>query len=431
MKFSKSLLIALSSMCLLTSYAAEVPANEMENRVAPADNMPTDAEDSAENQIQAIIDKCGLLELSDQNKVTYASATASIGKSPTDPKYADAVVIAFEEALQSAKRSMANSLTVRISRTVSDSLIKGQGAKPTGETSASQAVLDGIRKKMIEKMTAEGVDLNNPEAVKKAVDKIKKSKEFKDSIKAAGECFLMGFQVFKTVATKKQVGVLIVHNDRLMGLAESMFTNNLAASKGVGGAPLRSQIPNDNLALLNTYGVRLARDEQGNDWLLCYVQASVDDPEDSQDAYDEAETSAAAQFRSFAGEKVAYSRALVRSKSTVELEKMGKSTDISKDFKQESKAVADELEINGITSIYKKTIKMASGHYMAIAVFKWSPAGSAKAQQNLNRMNQASGKKRQSGDYNYTKPQSQPSAPAQKQYKDVRHTGEGATGLLD
>ena len=133
-------------------------------------------------------------------------------------------------------------------------------------------------------------------------------------------------------------------------------------------------------------------------------------------------------FRSFAGEKLAYSRALNRSKSAVTLEKMGKSTSIAKDMKQESRAIADELEINGISLVFSKTVQLASGHYVAVAVYKWSPAGSAKAQSNMQKMNHSSNNKRRAG---MLQAQPQTKAPAQKSYNNVRHVGEGATGLLD
>lgn len=421
-------LISLCSAGLLI--AANAQEGTPGTQIATADNMPTTVTESADNQLQDIIDKCGLQDAAAANKLIFSTATAGIGKKPSDSDYVEAVGIAFEEAINAAKRSMAASLTAKVSREVEDTLIKGPNAKPSGGSPASQAVLEALQKKIKEKLIAEGVDMNNPNAIRAAVGKIKRSKEFKDSIKAAGECFLTGCQVFKTVATEKQVGVALVHNDRLMRLAESMFSNIQIESKGQGGTPLRSQLPTDNLGLVNSYGIRLARDEKGDDWLLCYTQAAIEDIEDSQDAFDETEIIAAGQYRSFAGEKFAYSRALNRSKSTVELEKMGKSTSIAKDMKQESKAIADELEINGILLIYKKVVKLASGHHMAVAVYKWNPAGSAKAQKDLQKMNATSKNKRQSGNYNMQS-QSSFQPPARKQYNNVRHVGEGATGLID
>ena len=425
----KKLLISLCCLGVFAVANAQSNVGTPGTQITTADTMPVTVAQDATNQLQEIIERCNLNASADANKLIFTKATAGIGKKPSDPDYYDAVVIAYEEAINAAKRSMAASLSTKVAREVTETLIKGSEAAPSGNSPASQAVIEALQKKMKEKLAAEGVDMNDQEAVRAAVGKIQRSKEFKDSIKAAGECFLTGYQIFKTVATPNQVGVILVHNDCLMTLAEAMFSNQAIESKGVGGAPLISYIPtNDNLALVNSYGIRLARDERGNDWLLCYTQAFIDDIDETQDAYDETEISAAGMFRSFAGEKLAYSRALNRSKSAVTLEKMGKSTSIAKDMKQESRAIADELEINGISLVFSKTVQLASGHYVAVAVYKWSPAGSAKAQSNMQKMNHSSNNKRRAG---MLQAQPQTKAPAQKSYNNVRHVGEGATGLLD
>ncbi len=419
-------LIAGFSTCLMAQ--AEPGSANMENRIAPADNIsiPTDTEDSADNLLSKFIKTSGIQAASEQGLLTYATSASPIGVPASSPKYVDARNLAFEKAIFNAKVEIAKSLASKVSRKVAASMAEGPDTKISSDSPAAQATMNAIREKINEQLKAKGIDTKDKEAVKKNLDEILASDEFQQSMEAAGSCFLTGCQIFKTFTTKDEVGIVIIHNEPLMALAESMFTGKAIESKGAGGAKLSTYIPTDNLEWFNSYGVRLVRDENGNNWLLCYTQAQVIGRNTSR-AFAKAELLAKGLLASFAGEKTVYSNALEQAGSTATLAEMGDITSITSGFKQKAEAEAKNIKVNGMLQVDKKVITLASGHKVALAVYKWSPASAAMAQKAVERMNQVQSHKNEAS---APVAPAKPVTPQAPQYQDKRHTGEGASGIL-
>lgn len=223
--------------------------------------------------------------------------------------YITARMNAYEKALLDAKRNILQEMKVEVGREVAYKTLPAeqrqelkQSASPEDQKkivryedtrdleSAWNKSLELLNRDLDEKLKATEPAKAEP-APKTLEDAAEKQlrlfgERFSDTINIGARSRLSGIRrmfVFDSSpkgTEKGKICVAVVYSDKTRSVADAMFTQDASLlPPAQPGAPLASQIPNSDTnegrnALVNTMGVDMRVDENGNYWLISYAHAA-------------------------------------------------------------------------------------------------------------------------------------------------------------
>lgn len=325
----------------------------------------------------------------------------------TDRNFAAARVAAYNRAMIEAKRSMVEYLGVKISSELESNYTEGVFPQPESVKSQNQEessiygkINQLIHAKLDDALRNEGID---PDAVTKeqlaeAAKHQLAQEEYSKLISIAAQSYVCGMQVYNSFEYtpangKGQIGVIAIWSPKLQKMAEALTVGG-AMPAGVPKQPIVKQIPNNENALLTTFGVQQKIDENGNLVLVSFGQegALTTSPRSADAASRKAQVNAMAAIREFAGETVAVSTDMLNAETTTEFENAAEEYENTSAYREKIKATADSMNISGITTIKRwKAKHPVSGKYIYGVVCAWSPTSSANAKALKAQMSQAPG----------------------------------------
>ena len=226
-----------------------------------------------------------------------------------DKDYIEARMNAYEKALLDSKRNILQAMKVEVGREVAYKTLPAeqkeelkQSASPEEQKKIAlyedKRNLQSAWNKSLELLNRDlDVELEKtepakaepaPKTLEEAVEKQLRlfGTRFSDKINIAARSRLSGIRrmfVFDSSpkgTDKGKICVAVVYSDKTRRVANAMFTRNSSLlPPAQPGAPLAAQIPNDDTnegrnALVNTMGVDMRVDENGNYWLISYAHAA-------------------------------------------------------------------------------------------------------------------------------------------------------------
>lgn len=307
--------------------------------------------------------------------------------------YADSRVNAYNKAMLDAKAKMAEYLEISIRAETEHDYAEGNfGGNEEAEKdefSISAKIKRLIHAKLDDALRAEGLDPDAADrAARERVAKKQLNSDFyKKVITTTAKAEIMGMQVmcsFEGVPAGKkgEIGVVAIWSPKLQAMAQSI-SNGGKLPFGVGKKPIKEQIPTDKAVLLSTFGVQQKIDENGNLVLVAFGQAgaATDSPQSANAARNKAKMQAMAAIREFAGESVSVATDAINAESVEEFENATESYEDVSSYSQRIKAVAETLNISGITTIKNWDCKHPlTGRIVYGVVCSWSPQQAARAQ---------------------------------------------------
>ncbi|MCD4744114.1 MAG: hypothetical protein K8R67_16755 [Desulfobacteraceae bacterium] len=309
----------------------------------------------------------------------------------TSKMYLDSRSNAFDKALLEAKKEMLMYIGSAISQetTLKSASDYSEGAVVEEETVQFEKSLINKGKMLLnaeldELLKAKGIDPHSQEA-QKEIPKIIESEKFQKSVRAVSQSFLAGIQansVFEKCSEgeKGEIGVITVWSEKLNQMAVSISTGeklNIGKAKNT----IAEQVA-DTSQLINTFGVKQTRDENGKYVLLAFGQSGMKGKSKmaKKSAKRVARLQADSYLRMFAGENTCRSGAMDNSEDTQALE------DETQPFKAEAtseeffKSTSASMNISGIYIVKNWSAKHPLvGSTIYGTVIAWSPDASASA----------------------------------------------------
>ena len=352
-------------------------------------------------------------------------ASADIGASPKSSQYVINRSLAFAVAELSAKKTIAKSLQSTIAAAMKNSSnINSDGLSAAalgGDTELAKLVNAEIKKEL----RAQGVDLNNPEAVKRAMPKMTNTQSFKKRVEVASQAFLMGVSVYASASSRDKVGVLVYSSQALREIAQAMAVGNF--KKYAPGMDIFSMVEKITpRQMADTYGVRVLIDENGDPCLVAFAQMPVSGADDA--SLEMADDAASAMIREFAGTALVLNNSISQNRSIAYLQG-DDSTDskavaqASVTAKQEAESVAKALDFSGICECKNGILRLPSGDKIAYSVKYWTPTSARTA----SRAHATGAQQRQNLGNGVKGGQAPVSAPRNSGRKDI---GTEGTGLI-
>jgi len=301
--------------------------------------------------------------LKDGRELYLSLGSGIIQASKTNKQFIISRIIAFEKAVLEAKGKM------------------GEYFKTEIESELKLSIGDGKEK---------GIAPNSKTGMKKSLKAVN-SEAYRRKFKTAAKSKLIGCQVFRSfevspIGSKGEIGVILVHSDRLLKMAESLYTGK-AIKTTTKKKLIEQKIPTDPIVLLTCFGVQQTIDENGNLVLVSYGQEGPKTRSKTslKIAHKKAKMRAMKQIRQFAGEQVSMISNLVESETYEEFEDETEKYKNNNYFQQVIEAHADALKISNMKIIHRwNAHHPLTGNFVTGVVITWSPQLSDKAV-NMNR----------------------------------------------
>ena len=308
-------------------------------------------------------------------------AYSDIGASPKSRNYVLNRTLAFEATDFKVKQSISKTLKQTISSAMDSSNVESHGGLSAKALNGNKDLANMINAEIKKELQAQGVDVNNAEAVKKALPRLKGLESFKKRIEITSQSYVMGVVTYASYSTKERVALLAYSNPAQRAIAEGMITGQMKTFKpGKKIRQLINQISRKQLA--DTYGIRTMINEKGEPTLVAFAQVPVVGSDDA--AEEDAQDTAAAMIREFVGTAVALKKATERGR-TVAMVQHDEETDAkaiasaSSEMKKEAKAEAASMAISGITPSKSGILRLPSKDKVAFAVAFWTPSSAKNA----------------------------------------------------
>ena len=225
-----------------------------------------------------------------------------------------------------------------------------------------------------------GFDPDQP-VEEQLIKKILESEKFKRAITAAAKARLVGVQAYRTFeiipsSGRGEIGVIAIYSSRLEAVANSLFSGDSSiVPVGTPKESLKNQIPKNKTALITTFGTQVKRDETGQFAIVAYAQqgSRTKSKLSEKSAYKRAALVAKSQIRFFAGEIMAVRESLEQSENITEYADESSQTDFDESYSEHVNAVAKNLNISGIKTLFRwKTSHPLTGHVIIGVVVSWS-----------------------------------------------------------
>ena len=340
----------------------------------------------AEKEVVEVIDVNNTLQKirakSNLNKKGFTGISAAdIGASPKTRQYVLNRSMAFAVAELNAKKIIAKSLQSSIATAMKNSSkINSDGLSADalgGDAELAKIVNEEIKKELL----AKGVDINNPEAVKKAIPRMTETQSFKKRIEIASQAFLMGVSVYASSSSRDKVGVLVYSSKTLREIAQAMATGNF--KKYAPGGDVFSMV--DKISpkqMADTYGIRVLIDENGDPCLVAFAQMPVIGGDDA--SLEMADDAASALIREFAGMSLVLNNSTSQNRTIAYLQADDETdakavAQASITAKQEAAAEAERLDFSGITECKNGILRLPSGDKIAYSIKYWTPTAARDA----------------------------------------------------
>lgn len=408
----------------------EAPQEENLGPVAaPADALQVTEEDSAANMLENVKTEAGL----DADRFFTSIKVQKIGKSPSDPKYVLAIQEAYRAAWEDAIVEIIEGLQNDLSQAVENGMLSDTNGLKKGDLDPKVAQL--INAELKKQLVAQGVDLNNPEAIKAALPKVAESQSTKSAIAQCSKLYLAGIIAHKTIVKNGEVGVLAYYSPAMKKIADCL----------VAKRPFQKLPPRQRIALqlrkipakelVSSLGTRLYIDENGNPCIVAFAIERI--VGNSSIAAKAADMNARGFIADFVGTSVAVAneKASARDIATLE-DSMGNTTsvaEVSSKMKSLAKRGTAKMTFQGVKSALRKELKLPSGQRVVVQALVWSPAISALAAEAVRGGQESQALREQSG--NGTKavpPRRAPAkpAPAKPAFQNKDFEGSGTTGVV-
>ena len=394
----------------------------------PGEAIATTFEDTLTNQLQDVRSQAGL----DGERYYSAISVVKVGIDPRSPNYALARQYTFAEAFGNALQQIAGEIRQDMENAVSNGLLSDTNGLTKADLDPKVAgmVNDAIKKQLI----AQGVDLNNPDAVKAAMPKVVGTSSFKQATTAASQLFLSGVVCFKTVCKGDEIGVLVYYSPMTKKFAEALVTK-----QGMPTLPpginirqyLRSIKPTE---LASTFGPRVYVDERGQVTIVAFAQNPIIGNENAARI---AATRLADSFiQDFVGSNFAVEDMLEGAKDSAQLMDAAGNVTSTADVSQRIKSLAQrssgKLTYHGIRTGLNRVCRLPSGHRVIVIARVWSPALQQRGMAASQAADQGAAL-RDAAVQNPEQPIGTPSAAkpdAGTPYQNRNTEGDGATGFV-
>lgn len=363
-------------------------------------------------------------------KTFYVSAGYSSVTSPrTSPMFIQSRQNAFDKAMLSAKKELAEYMEVSIKTELEShysepgqarqkkelekkykeglalelardggAAINNDVAKELGYSSA-EIIADKsnalLRAEINQRLKDLGYNPNEP-VDKQVLEKVIATGSFKKMVASQSKLRITGLQAFKTFENIKtgnngEIGVVAIYSDRLGAVANAIFSGNMSnLPKVKPKKPLIQQIP-DADALISTFGVKQVINEHGNYALLSYAQSAptTDTDRSMQAAMDKAKLQAEGLIRQYAGEIYAVASLLEEVENSQQLESGEANIEYDSDYQQTINAKAESLKISGMSTLKRWSAPHpVTGKKIAGVVVMWSVDSVQAAKKLSNQMSE-------------------------------------------
>ena len=384
--------------------------------------------ENALTQMNAIVKKAKLKKAARKGKAAFSMQIAAIGYKPNHPDYSKGRQMAYERAFMMAKMDISRQLSAQISSSAAMSTASGFQKSDTATNDKLQQLVNA---KLMESLKAQGVDVNDPAAVKAALPKVLNSTEFKKTTETAAAAYMIGVQAFRTVSDTQSVGVVAVYSEQTRLLATSMFGGQALPHRAPGADIEEAMEAMDPNVIASTFGIRPFVDEEGELGLIAFAQSAL--PSNSASslnlAKSKARIEAEGMFREFAGQNATLSASLKKSQSITELEgDLGEMSVIDEKYSDKCALKGEKLNISGIQELETWTVKLPSGHQILCVAYYWNPSTAAAAVTALEKTQESAAMAKEASQ------KGRPVAPARKpapqkkkapKYKNVGTKGSG------
>lgn len=338
-------------------------------------DVPKEAGDSeVEVKIVDVDKELSKLRRKIRRKGFTAVRTSEIGAKPTTRDYVINRRMAFDYADFLAKQEIAKSLNQKVSSAMSSKSLESHGGLTAKDLEGDAEFAKLVNKAIYAELKSQGVDLNDKNAVKSALPKLKGKESFKKRIEIASQSYLIGVSTYASASSKDKVGVLAYSSETLREIAEGMVTGK--KKKYAPGKSIDDYFEAVEDKLANTYGVRVMIDEKGDPCLVAFAQREILSSEDS--AKENAGDAATAMIREFAGTAVMLKKAEESNRSVAYLEPVNATDNkavatASASVRKEAQAEAEAIDFSGITEFDSGIIRLPSGDKIAWSVKYWTP----------------------------------------------------------
>jgi uncharacterized protein DUF6844 len=324
----------------------------------------------------------------------FLSVGTGIIQAPRNsPSYIQSRINAYEKAILEAKSQMVEFLGTEIEteaqKTIQEGDFNAEAKRLVALKKANTplSMTDKIRllihAKLDKKLKEQGINSNKANV---ELSKLVNSESFKKMTKTLARARILGSQVYRAFeyspsGAKGEIGVIMIHSDKLQKIAEAIVTGTPLPSK-TPKAPIKDQIPKDSTVLLNMYGVQSKTDENGNVVLVAFSQGAPKTKSRTsiKIAYKKAKISALALIRQFAGENAMVANDMLNSESSKEFEDETTSYQDDNATREKINTFAKKMNIAGIARIYKWKAIHPLTHKMVVgAIYTWSPSSAARA----------------------------------------------------
>ncbi len=297
---------------------------------------------------------------------------------PGAPNYIDSRVNAYNKAMLAAKSAMAEYLETEIKTFTKEQAAEGNvaesviGKVASEDEAATKAVFGAL--KQAAKEAADAGKTVNLETYEKLISTYAKAQ-------VLGMQACCTFEGIPKDAGKGEIGVIAIWSPKLHAMARCISSGGKPPA-GIGGKPIREQIPEDKLALLSTFGIQQRIDENGDLVIVAFGQAGAISASamSAKAAEDKARMNALAAIREFAGESVAVATDFLNAESAAELENAAETYENDSGYAQRITAEAEALAISGVSTVKRAMAKHPlTGQTVAMVVCAWCPRQAAEA----------------------------------------------------
>ncbi len=366
--------------------------SDLESQAAPINQ----AESATEEYLRSKGLHLGLNE-TQNGKLYIATGFSSFTVKPDSAKFETDRSLTFQAAMADAKRSIAAEFGQSIERCMQSILEQPSAAESIIEKAEQN---EGMDPGVLERLThlakkelnkASGTD--NPTPSPAEVKKVLSSSRVQDTIKRTAAHQVGGLVAMKVIERDIGISVIAYYSDSTIDLA-SVINGQIVAPKTPTrmGMPIAQWIEDMPLAdLYLSQGIQLKADENGNMVVISYgiATAASKNGNSMKLAQSAAETKAAGNIRSFAGELVVTSSSTTEVRNAIEYGSGSEESvsEIESSIKEEVKATASKLMIPGIVPIRKWSFTDPRSNTLVFGVVSmWSVQSATNAVQQRNTM---------------------------------------------
>ena len=339
--------------------------------------------------------------------------------------YVTARMNAYEKALLDSKRNILQEMKVEVGREVAYKTLPAeqkQDLKQSASPEEQKKIALYEDKRDLQSAWNKSLELLNreldaelkktepakaepaPKTLEEAVEKQLRlfGERFSDKINIAARSRLSGIRrmfVFDNSpkgTDKGKICVAVVYSDKTRKVANAMFTQNSSLlPPAQPGAPLAAQIPNDDTnegrnALVNTMGVDMRVDENGNYWLISYAHAApaiANNAKARQIAAQSAHARALGGLRTFMAEE-AVTDTMAQFDESSDQFAGGSDDQFFSKYESFIESKSKSMDISGaIKGGTFGLIHPTTGNELIGAYVKWSPVSMEGAKKQYKKMN--------------------------------------------